>query len=707
MTADSDQPVLEIDDLTVCYRRAGTSQEAVRHVSLAVPPGQTCGLVGESGSGKTTLALTMMRYLPEDGAVCTGSIRFRGTDLLESTDSEMAQIWGSQMTMVPQDAPASLNPSMTLGEQVAEVLRHQIGITGPAARQRARELFRQVQLGDPKRVMSSYPHQLSGGMLQRVLTAMAISTEPALLVLDEPTTSLDVTTQAVMLDLFRELIGGQQQTAVLYITHNLGVIAQISDRLAVMYAGELVEDAPTVDIYRQPLHPYTQGLTDSVPRLGENKAEVNLRPIRGRIPSLLELPGGCVFRPRCPLAIEICREYPPLYEAGENRRSRCHRWQEIKRREVSAAQPVPEAVQGASELPEEPVLTLDDVRVYFSERQSFMDLLSGDGGRKLRAVDGVSVDVPRGRTVGLVGESGSGKTTLARAVVGLAERAGGEIRLLDQELPPALKGRTDAVFCCLQIVFQNPAETLNPYFTVGQILRRPLKRFRNHHGEDVDVAVKELLEAVHLSQAYATRLPGQLSGGEKQRVAIARAFAPQPDVLIADEPVTSLDVSVQASILNLFNELQEEHQVGTLFISHDLAVVGYLADVIAVIYLGQLMEVSDARSVFDPPHHPYTEALLSSVPLIDPEGHQEEIRLEGEVPSPAEEISGCPFHTRCPRFIGTICVERVPPWRELEGGRKRSFCHYTEDELRERQRRTFRFSDGDGDDKEKETKLPG
>lgn len=706
MTAIQDAPVLEIDDLTVGYRRAGISEAAVRHVSLKVPPGQTCGLVGESGSGKTTLALAMMRYLPEEGAVCTGAIRFQGRDLLQLKDSEMREIWGSQMTMVPQDALVSLNPSLTLGEQVAEVLRHQIGATRAGARQQAQELFQRVQLGDPERVWNSYPHELSGGMLQRVLTAMAISTEPALMVLDEPTSSLDVTTQAVMLDLFRELIGGQQQTAVLYITHNLGVVAQISDRVAVMYAGELVEDAPTVDIYRQPLHPYTQGLTDSVPRLGENKADVELRPIRGRIPSLRTLPGGCVFRPRCPLAIEICKEYPPLYDAGENRRSRCHRWEEIKRREVSAVQPAPVGLRVPSEVPEERVLIVDDVRVHFSERQSLMDLFSRDERRKVRAVDGVSFDVPRGRTVGLVGESGSGKTTLARAVVGLAERAGGTITLLDQELPPALRGRTDAVFCCLQIVFQNPAETLNPYLTVGQILRRPLKRFRNQNAADVEAMVTELLEAVHLSEAYGTRLPGQLSGGEKQRVAIARAFAPQPDVLIADEPVSSLDVSVQASILNLFNELQEEHQVGTLFISHDLAVVGYLADVVAVIYLGQLMEVSDATSVFDPPHHPYTEALLSSVPLIDPEGQQEKIRLEGEVPSPAEETTGCPFHTRCPRFIGPICVERVPPWRELEGGRKRSFCHYTEDELRERQRRTFRFSKPGRGGRDDERKRP-
>jgi len=693
MASSENEPILQIEDLTVGYEQAGAWREAVRHVSLGIPPGQTCGLVGESGSGKTTLALATMRYLPEEGSVCDGEIWFRGENLLGLRSREMRKIWGSEMTMVPQDAQAALNPSVRLGEQVAELLRHKVGLMDSEARQRTLELFERVQLGDTERVRDSYPHQLSGGMLQRVLTAMAISTKPSLLVLDEPTSSLDVTTQAVMLDLFRGLIGGQQQTAVLYITHNLGVVAQIADRVAVMYAGDLVEDAPTGDLFRRPLHPYTRGLLDCVPRLGENKSEVDLRPIQGQIPSLEELPTGCIFQPRCPLAIDICEEYPPLYEAGSGRRSRCHRWEEIGHEEVSASQPVPEGVlvQGADV--EEDVLDIEGLKVHFTEGRTLRDLVTGKSSRKVRAVDGVSFDVGRGRTVGLVGESGSGKTTVARAVVGLAERTEGSVKLFDVELPAGLKGRTSDTFCCLQIVFQNPAETLNPYLSVGQILRRPLQRLRDQTPGELDQAVEDLLEAVHLSGEYASRLPGQLSGGEKQRVAIARAFAPRPDLLIADEPVTSLDVSVQASILNLFNELQAEHAIGTLFISHDLAVVGYLADTVAVIYLGQLMEVSEADSVFDPPHHPYTEALLSSVPLIDPQGEQEEIRLEGEVPSPSEGISGCPFHTRCPRIIGDICVEEIPPWRDISGTDKRVFCHIPEGELREEQRRTFRFSE--------------
>jgi peptide/nickel transport system ATP-binding protein len=285
--------------------------------------------------------------------------------------------------------------------------------------------------------------------------------------------------------------------------------------------------------------------------------------------------------------------------------------------------------------------------------------------------------------VGLVGESGSGKTTLARAIVGLAEHTGGEIVLRDLTLLPGLRKRTADMVCCLQIIFQDPEEALNPYLSVGEVLRRPVRRLRKQSRQEAEHTVADLLEAVHLSADYADRLPGQLSGGEKQRVALARAFAPNPDLLIADEPVSSLDVSVQASILNLFNELQMKHEIGTLFISHDLAVVGYLADVVAVIYLGTLMEVAPADVIFDPPHHPYTEALLSSVPLIDPEGERQQIRLEGEVPSPSEELTGCPFHTRCPRFLGDVCVEKVPPWREDEETGKRYFCHISRGTLLE------------------------
>lgn len=718
-----DGPVLEIEDLTVGYRQGETWVRAVRQVSMALPAGQTCGLVGESGSGKTTLGLAIMQYLPQEGMVCEGAIRFGGRNLLEMSQSDMRRIWGSEMALVPQDPLSSLNPTLRVGDQIEEIIRRHEDLDSSEVRQRALDLFETVDLSDPERVMDRYPHQISGGMLQRVLIAMALSTEPRLLILDEPTTSLDVTTQATVLDLLRELIEGRR-TTVLYITHNLGVVAQICDRVAVLYAGEIVEDASAIALFRQPLHPYTQGLLDSVPRLGENKSQVRLQSIKGRIPDLGDLPSGCIFRPRCPLTIDICEEYPPLYEAGEDRRARCHRWDEIEGGEVSAhrsaavgemgRRPGLSAAEGpglsvtegpgldtaeepAPDGSSEPILQMEDVHVFFSEERSLFEIIGGEGATQVRAVNGVTLSIPKGKTLGLVGESGSGKTTLARAIVGLAERTGGEMVLLDMPLPPGLEQRRQDVKQRLQIVFQNPDEALNPYMSVLEALRRPLRKLLGKSKPEAEARVEELLEAVHLSSDYVHRLPGQLSGGEKQRVAVARAFAPNPELLVADEPVTSLDVSVQASILNLLHELQEAHGISILFISHDLAVVGYLADEIAVIYLGQLMETAPADVIFDPPYHPYTEALLSAVPLIDPEGQQEQIRLEGEVPSPSEALTGCPFHTRCPRFLGDICVEEVPPWREEEATGKRFFCHIPLEELREQQERPFRFrKDGGG-----------
>jgi peptide/nickel transport system ATP-binding protein len=699
-TEEKAGPVLQIADLTVGYRQREEWLRAVRNVSLTIPAGETCGLVGESGSGKTTLGLAIMRYLPEEGLVCEGTIRFNGRNLLEMKTSEIRTLWGSEIALVPQDPLSSLNPSLKVGQQVDEILERHLGLSGRKARQRTLELFEMVQLGDPERVAERYPHQISGGMLQRVLIAMALSTEPQLLILDEPTTSLDVTTQANVLDLLRELIQGRQ-TAVLYISHNLGVVAQISDRVAVLYASELVEDAPTHALYRQPLHPYTQGLLDSVPKLGETKREVGLRPIEGRIPPLDDLPVGCIFRPRCPLAIEICEQHPPLYDAGERRRSRCHRFAEIKAGVVNAHRPPLEIK--AQPLPEEraaPVLDMENVEVSFAENRSIFDVLLRREASKLRAVDGISLTILQGRTLGLVGESGSGKTTLARAIVGLVERNGGQMELLDVPLAPRLQGRDQDVKQKLQIVFQNPEEALNPYMSVRETLRRPIRHLLGRSQEEAGDRVVELLQDVHLSSDYAQRLPGQMSGGEKQRVAVARAFAPNPELLVADEPVTSLDVSVQASIINLLHELQAEHGISILFISHDLAVVGYLADYIAVIYLGQLMETGPTAAIFAPPYHPYTEALLSAVPLIDPEGQQEQIRLKGEIPSPSEALTGCPFHTRCHRFLGDICVEEVPPWRVEEETGDQIFCHIPLDELRVKQRRPFKFRENHESDEE-------
>ncbi len=678
----NESEILTIENLTVAYRTGGEWLDAVRDFSLRIQPGQTYGLVGESGSGKTTVALTIMRYLNDAGRVRQGKISFSGYDLLDLEDSDLRQVWGDQLALVPQDPLSSLNPSIQIGEQLQELLRHHLKLDGTESEGRAIELLEMVKVPDPERVAKSYPHQISGGMQQRVMIAMALSTEPKLLILDEPTTALDVTTQAAILQLLRELIQGRE-TAALYVTHNLGVVATICDRVSVLYAGELVEDATTRELFQRPLHPYTQGLLDSVPRLGANKSTVTLQAIPGRIPSLSEWPAGCIFEPRCPLAIEICRQRPPLEILPDGRQIRCHRWPEIQAGEISSQAPpsLRQSVDSDSQANEGlPVLELKDLKVHFDMRRSLGEVLSRQSAMKVKAVDGIDLNLRQGKTLGLVGESGSGKTTLARAVIGLEKTTGGSMKLLDIPLPSGLNKRDKEILGRLQIVFQNPEEALNPYMSVGETLRRPLMTLRQMSREEADQVVSQLLAAVRLPVSYAQRRPDQLSGGEKQRVAIARAFAANPNLLISDEPVSALDVSVQASILNLLNELQEELGSSNLFISHDLAVVGYLADDIAVIYAGNLMEVASAEALFEPPYHPYTEALLSAIPEIDPAADLEPIRLEGDVPSQIERPSGCPFHPRCPRFLGDICINERPPWQQTDSG-KRIFCHISPENI--------------------------
>jgi peptide/nickel transport system ATP-binding protein len=682
--------LLAIEDLTVAYRQGDSWFEAVRDFSLHLEERQSYGLVGESGSGKTTVALAIMSYLGNSGQVRQGVIKFAGQDLLSMDESALRDIWGIQLTLVPQDPLSSLNPSIQIGEQLAESLRHHMGLSRDQAKRRVLDLLASVRLPDPDRVARSYPHQLSGGMQQRVMIAMALSTEPKLLVLDEPTTALDVTTQAAILDLFRDLIH-QHNAAALYVTHNLGVVARICDRVAVLYASELVEDATTHDLFSLPLHPYTQGLMDSIPRLGDRRRETKLQAIEGQIPALGEKPEGCVFAPRCPLAIEICRlERPALETTVDSHRVRCHRWPEILSGEISARFPGdtkrPPAFS-ADRTGDSPVLAIEELGVTFDLRRSLSEILSRTPAGQVKAVDGASFTIPAGRTLGLVGESGSGKTSLARAIIGLEKSEASTLRSLEFDLPSGLSSRTVEMMRQLQIVFQNPDEALNPYFTVGETLRRPLMRLRNMSDEDADLEVIRLLVSVRLPAGYAHRRPDQLSGGEKQRVAIARALAVNPDLLIADEPVSALDVSVQASILNLLNELQDQRGIGTLFISHDLAVVGYLADEIAVIYAGNLMEFASAENLFQLPQHPYTEALLSAIPQFDPASTQEQIRLEGEVPNPSDLPGGCPFHPRCPRYrqlqdrLGDLCSTQRPPWRQTPTG-KRIFCHIPANELK-------------------------
>jgi ABC-type glutathione transport system ATPase component len=522
--------------------RSGHYQQVLNHISLKVEAGQTYGIVGESGSGKSTLGLAVLRYLPYNGVIREGTVQLDGIDLTALKTTELRALWGSQLALIPQDPASSLNPTMTVGKQLAEVFQRHQGLANTEAYQRAIDMLDRVQIPRPADIAGCYPHQLSGGMQQRAVIGMALSTKPRLLVLDEPTTNLDVTTESAILTLIQELLI-EQQAAALFITHNLGVVARVCQRVAVLNQGELVEDSETQELFNAPQHPYTIRLLEAIPRLGTRK-------------------------PTPP---------PTLSDTA---------------------------------------LTIQSLTVQYRRGTPLDRIFRPDWRTPFRAVDQVSLTIPRGLSVGLVGESGSGKTTLARTLMGLVMPSAGEVRLGDCHLTP-LRQRSVSDLKRIQMVFQQPDQSLNPYQTIGETLRQPLITLAQKSGSAVNDGVAELLQAVHLPTHYTDRYPSELSGGEKQRVAIARALAAEPEYLLCDEPISALDVSVQAEILALLAEVQSSRQVGLLFISHDLAAVGYLADVIAVMYRGEIVEVGMADGFFtNRQHHPYTEQLIAAIPTV-------------------------------------------------------------------------------------------
>ncbi len=657
--------VIRAENLNIDYKLGGGWLNVVRDVSLSIEPLEIHGLVGESGSGKSTLALALMNYLAPNERIASGSVLLDDADLLSKSPAEMRDIWGRQISLVPQDALASLNPSYNVGDQIAEVTRLHQGLSRRASWVQAVDMLRRVKIADPEVVARRYPHQLSGGMQQRVTIAMALSTQPRLLILDEPTTALDVTTQAIIVDLFRDLIR-DNGAAALYVSHDLGLVAQLCDRVTVLYGGEVMESATALDLYKHSVHPYTISLLASLPRptLG---TETRLPTIEGVAPSLAERPPACVFASRCPAAIAICHaEKPPLETTDGGRMVKCHRWREIADGTLvidtaPKEQPTDSAPKAGY------VLRANHVFKYFGAPR-LIDRLAkrAFAPDATRAVDDISVRVRTRSTLGLVGESGSGKTTLARLIVGLETADQGEMELLDLPLNLELKARSRDTLRDLQMVFQNPNDALNPYLMIGQQIARTLSRLSPEKLTKAQVAVRvtDLLAAVRLTPQYATRYPSELSGGEKQRVAIARAFATNPALIVADEPTSSLDVSVQSVILNLLKDLRAQQGASYLFISHNLDAVSYLADWIAVMYLGEIVEEGTVEQVYSPPSHPYTEALLSAIPIPDPTVHRHNVRLEGEIPSARDIPKGCRFHTRCPRKLGTICEAETPPWRD-------------------------------------------
>ncbi len=680
----SNNAVIEAQNLSVDYRLKKSWLNVVNDVTLTIAPSQIHGLVGESGSGKSTLAMAMMRFMASNARISRGTITFDGEDITQKPRTEMQKYWGNLVNLVPQDPLSSLNPAYTIGNQMAELTKQNSGLSGTDARNHAIEMLKSVKIADADDVIKRYPHQLSGGMMQRVMIAMALSTQPRLLVLDEPTTALDVTTQAVILDLFRELVHGQSVFksggGALYVSHDLGTVAQLCDYVTVLYGGEVMESAPVNDLFKRPTHPYTIGLLASLPgQTSEN--ETRLSTISGVAPSLAERPSGCVFAPRCPVAIDKCHtEKPPLEPIDDGRLMRCWRWQEIATNEITVMN-TPQGKIKESRPREERVLQALHVKKSFGSH-GFFDRLTGKPFNPVQAVTDVDITIQERSTLGLVGESGSGKSTLARCIVALETADEGEMQLCGIDIDNQLGNRARDVLSNMRMIFQNPNDALNPYQTVGQALGRTLKLLAEDLNPDqIRARIEELLQAVRLTVQYADRYPSELSGGEKQRVAIARAFAANPALVVADEPTSSLDVSVQAVILNLLKDLRAERGASYLLISHDLDVIAYLSDWIAVMYLGQIVEEGPNEAVYNTPSHPYTEALISAIPVPDPENKGGIIRLEGDVPSAREIPSGCRFHTRCPRYLGDICKHEIPPWQD--GGDGHAIrCHIPVDELR-------------------------
>jgi peptide/nickel transport system ATP-binding protein len=675
------KPVLTLRDITISYFARGQEIKAVRGVNLTVHAGETLALVGESGSGKSSVAFAAMRGLDAAGRLMRGSIHFNDTDLLALGPHELRRLQGSRIAMVYQDPQTALNPAFRVGDQIAEVVSEHTNASRRGVRQRVLELLEEVNLPDPAGVYLRYPHELSGGQQQRVLIAMAFTCNPELLIMDEPTTGLDVTTEAHILDLVAKL-QSTHGSAILYITHNLGVVARFCQRVAVMYAGEIVEEGPVSRVFSKPAHPYTRSLLTCIPRLDLSKRDRALSAIDGRLPNLANLPGGCIFSARCKYRQDACentRVAPDPIDGNTSDFVRCLRWREIP--EFQFDRHTREDDAGHAATTPDTLLEIGNLRCYYQLRRGIKEFATGAAAKHVHAVDGVDLVLGRGRTLAIVGESGCGKTTLGRTVVGLQSATAGALVFEGIQLAGMARARSPDLRRRVQIIFQNPDATLNPQKSVGETIRRPLELFGLAPKAEQSDRVAALLGSVNLPASYAQRYPHELSGGEKQRVAIARAFAAEPELIVCDEPLSALDVSVQAAILNLLVDLQKSSDTAYMFISHDLSVVRYLSDQVAVMYMGRLCEIGTPEEVFVPPYHPYTEALLSAISIPDPSIEQETVRLEGPVPSPINPAPGCRFASRCPRKVGDIC-EREDPLLHQFGDNHRLYCHIPREDLK-------------------------
>ena len=674
---DPSQPILEISNLSISFFTRLREIPAVMDFSCAVMQGESMGLVGESGCGKSTVALAVMRDLGKNGKIVGGTIKFKGRDLTHMGDEELRHIRGSEIAMIYQEPMASLNPAMKIGAQLAEVPMIHQGMSKDDAWKLARQIVADVRLPDPDRIINAYPHQLSGGQQQRIVIAMALMSKPALLILDEPTTALDVTVEAGIVDLVKDL-GKKYGTSMLFISHNLGLILDTCDRLCVMYSGEAVETGNVREVFEDMRHPYTQALFRSIPLPGADKNSHPLVAIPGNFPLPHERPPGCNFGPRCDYfvagrcdATEIPMAHVPQ---GDRHGSRCIKWNEIDWNAPFAAK----AAKVKTPIGKV-VLKMDDLRKYYDVSSGAF----GGGAKKVvKANETLSFEAHEGETLAIVGESGCGKSTFAKVLMGLETATSGTIMLFDENVQSTpIQQRNVDMVSSVQMVFQNPFDTLNPSMNVGRQIIRALEIF--HYGKsdaEREARMLELLDLVKLPRAFADRMPRQLSGGQKQRVGIARAFAGGAKVVVADEPVSALDVSVQAAVTDLLMDIQRENKTTLLFISHDLSIVRYLSDRVMVMYLGHVVEMGTTDQVFQPPYHPYTEALLSAVPIADTKVIRKRIVLEGDIPSAMNPPPGCPFQTRCrwkSQVPGGICDTEMPPVKMLAGGHQIK-CHLTE-----------------------------
>ncbi len=660
---------LAVEDLEVVYTVRGVDRAVLRGVSFSIAPGEAYGLVGESGCGKSTTAYAALRYLPQNGKIVGGHVLVAGDDVTGMSTSQLQRFRATEASMVYQDPAQAMNPSVKVGRQLVESYTL-LGQSKATAHKSALEALRRVRIADPTRVMDRYPFQLSGGMQQRVVIAMALACDPKLLVLDEPTTGLDATVEAEVLDLVRAL-RKESNAAVLLIAHNLGIIRSLCDRVGVMYAGKIVEEGPSDEVFDNPQHPYTVGLLRSLPRHGVRKTERALATIPGILPLIgSDLP-TCVFLDRCPLADDTCRDVvPPVVPVGAEglRYTRCHHSERIPEL-IEALPDAPIGILAPSDANPE-VLELTSLSKTFKQR-----------GSNVPALVDVDLQLAEGETLGIVGESGSGKSTLAKTILGIESAdIGGTVSLDGNTVASNTSGRSTDDKRAMQMVFQNPDSALNRSWSVRRILMRSVEKLTGIKGDAANKRVEALAAHLRLTPRHLDLKPRQLSGGLKQRVAIARAFAGDPRIVVCDEPTSALDVSVQAAILNLLADLQAEEKTSYVFITHDMGVVRYLADRIAVMYLGRIQEVGPTDDVFNGPNHPYTEALLSAIPSVDGEPTSR-IRLEGEIPSPANPPTGCVFHPRCPRVIPGVCEVTEPPLLEVGPGHAMR-CHIPIDELR-------------------------